>query len=153
MLVVRRTNVPLHSFGGAPLGPSSLPIVSCNVIHFSISSCMYFLSLLRARLLCRLEMLHRRCCYPATVVEDWLGAINSFDGVYSCFFLRMNCWKLFRRPLPDNGIVRLFLIAAALRTMSLHIYSQSVIHGSLSTTSHQCFGYSFPVLASTPTAK
>ena len=33
-----------YLFGRASLGPSSLPIVSILVIHFSLLSCSYFLS-------------------------------------------------------------------------------------------------------------
>jgi len=105
VLVVRRTTIPLHSFGGASLKPSFLPIVSCYVLISLYRLVVIFSSFFAFASFVILM------CYIVVVVirRRWLmiGLEPFFHLTVYIFMLLFLCelFETFRRPLLDNRIV------------------------------------------------
>ena len=111
----------LFTLWGEPLfwDRTLFPSVSYQFYYYHFLSVVL---LFRFRFRCHPIALHYRRCHSATVVEDWLGAINSFAGVY--IRVTFSVWiagGFVGAPCRITVSWRYFKIAAALRSMSPYL--------------------------------
>lgn len=107
-------------FGGASFWDRTLfPSVCYQFYYYLLLSVVL---LFRFRFRCHPIAFHRRRCHLVTVVEDWIWAINSFDGVY--IHVAFSVWIVggfVGAPCRITVSWRYFQIAAALRSMSPYL--------------------------------